>query len=146
MNYYKKSRLILCVLAVIISLIMMHNEDISLISAATIAITIAVLVFSIITTPISKKILGVGDNFKKKVHSRLFFFVVIPVGILVAALGTIAIMMFYDKCIDLDVNLGGALIVVFIFTAIFIALVVPYIQVLIILALRAWEHKNSRKK
>ncbi len=144
-QYYKEARLILCILSVVISIIMLHNEDNSFIIGGTVMITIAVLVAGTLTTPIAKKLISVGDKLEKKVQSTLFYFAVIPGGILMAVLGTIGSMVFFDKCMNVEVDLGGALIVVFIFAVIFIALVVPYIQVLIVLALKARNNKKRHK-
>lgn len=73
-EYYNKSRIVMLVLAVVISLIMFINEDISFKIYGTFFIAIITLVVSFLVTPISKKMIEIGDKLEKKLWRILYYF------------------------------------------------------------------------
>ena len=138
-KYYSVSRIVISVLAVIISLIALINEDISFkVAGATLAAVVA-LVTSFVATPVSKRLIRTGDDIANKYLRALYYILILPVILLIVFVIYLMIMFIYDHMeqpTEFGAALSQALIVVFLYAAVFIAFIVPYIQTLIVLLLR----------
>lgn len=69
---YTISRIVISVLAGVISLIAFHNEHITLMLGATVLITVVALVMSFLATPVSKQMIAMGDRIMNK-YLRAFY-------------------------------------------------------------------------
>ncbi len=138
---YKTSRQIIGILAVIISLIMSINEDISFKIVATIFIYFVALAATFLTTPISKKIIKAGDAIANK-YLRIFYYIIIlPLTLLVAYILYWLVFLVYGNAAD---TMNEAAITILLFTATTIFAIVPYIQTLIVLACRRKQTDNKQ--
>lgn len=132
-NCYTISRKVLCILAVIISLIATIHEDISVKIVACIFFFIIALAAGFFTTPISKKVIHLGDSIAHKFLRILFYFSILPVTLLIAYILYVLILFIYDQSSG---SINGAVIAIFSYIATTITVIVPYIQTLIVLILR----------
>lgn len=132
-KYYKISRQIICVLAVLISLIMCMNEDISVKIAATIFIFVVALGASFLTTPISKKMVKTGDGITNKYLRVLFYAAVLPLTLLVAYILMWVDIFIYEQSAQ---TINMAVLTIFLYIATTIVVIIPYVQTLIVLILR----------
>lgn len=73
-NSYAFSRIVICVLAGVISLITFHNEHITLMLGATLLITVVALLMSFLATPVSKQMIGIGDRIMNKYLRAFYYF------------------------------------------------------------------------
>lgn len=144
-NSYAISRIVICVLAGIISLIVFHNEYITLMLGGTVLITVVALVISFLTTPVSKQMIGIGDRIKNKFLRVLYYFMLLPFILAVVYLLWILIYNFFDhmEATELGEALSQAVIALFLGGVVFIMFIVPYIQSLIVLLLRVKRKDND---
>ena len=144
-NCYAISRIVICVLAGIISLIVFHNEDIALMLGGTVLITVVALVMSFLTTPISKQMIGIGNRIKNKFLRVFYYLMLLPFILAVVYLLWILIYNFFYhmEATDLGEALGQALIALFLGVVVFIMFIVPYVQSLIVLLLRVNRKDND---
>lgn len=147
-GYYNKSRIIMLILAVVVSLIMFINEDISFKLYGTFFIAIVTLVVSYLVTPISKKMIERGDKLEKKLWRILYYVLVLPILLVMLFLVAFVVITFLfnnklQNTQDFGALLGVGIIMIFLFIASGIVLMVPYIQSLIVLFLRNREKKNK---
>lgn len=148
-GYYNKSRIIMLILAVVVSLIMFINEDISFKLYGTFFIAIVTLVVSYMVTPISKKMIERGDKLEKKLWRILYYVLVLPILLVMLFLVAFVVITFLfnnklQNTQDFGALLGVGIIMIFLFIASGIVLMVPYIQSLIVLFLRNREKKNKK--
>lgn len=148
-EYYSKSRIIMLVLAVVISLIMFINEHISFKIYGTFFIAIVTLVVSFLFTPISKKIIERGDRIEKKLLRIIYYVFGLPILLvmlfLVACVGiTFLFNNKLESTKEFGALLGIGILMFYLFIASGVALMVPYIQSLIVLFLRN-KDKNDKK-
>ena len=139
-NNYTISRIVICVLAGIISLIVFHNEDIALMLDGTVLITVVALVMSFLATPVSKQMIGIGDRITNKYLRVFYYFMLLPFILVVVYLLWMLIYYFFDhmrQSAEMGAALGKALVAVFLGDVVFIMFIVPYVQLLIVLLLRA---------
>lgn len=144
-KYYKLSRGIICILAFMISVIMLHNETMGVILNGAMLVTIVAFVAGLVATRFSKRMIAVGDHIEKSYLRVLFYVVGIPGGIILSLGLTILFYILYDRLIFVEVSWTGALIMVVLVGIVLIMLVVPYIQVLIVLLLRAMDSKKENR-
>ncbi len=132
-EYYSISRKIIAALAVIISLIMTVNEDISVKIVVPVFILIIAVVATVITAPLSRKMIIVGDGILNLFLKVVYYIAILPVTALVAYVLYWFILMICDEYV---VTLSMAVIVLFIIAAMVVVVVVPYIQTLLVLIIR----------
>lgn len=148
-EYYSKSRIIMLVLAVVVSLIMFINEDISFKIYGTIFIAIVTLVVSYLITPISKKMIEIGDKLEKKIWRILYYVLMLPI-ILVLVILIYLLIEYMDglkqpqKYQDIGAALSDAFKVIALYVIFFILFLMPYVQSLIVLFLRNREKKRKK--
>lgn len=148
-EYYSKSRIIMLVLAVVVSLIMFINEHISFKIYGTFFIAIVTLVVSFLFTPISKKIIERGDRIEKKLLRIIYYVFGLPILLvmlfLVACVGiTFLFNNKLESTKEFGALLGIGILMFYLFIASGVALMIPYIQSLIVLFLRN-KDKNDKK-
>ena len=147
-GYYNKSRIIMLILAVVVSLIMFINEDISFKLYGTFFIAIVTLVVSYLVTPISKKMIERGDKLEKKLWRILYYVLGLPIFLVMLFLVAFVVITFLfnnklQSTQDFGALLSIGIIMIFLFIGSGIVLMVPYIQSLIVLFLRNREKKNK---
>ena len=140
-KYYAMSRKIMGILAVVLSLIMTINEDISVKVAFVILFFVVAVAAGFLLAPISKQMIRVGDSITNKLLRSLYYVAILPVTLLVAFVIYIIIVYLFGQ---IDGDLGTAIICVFLFTATTIAVLVPYIQTLIVLVVRRKSEAEKR--
>ena len=148
-EYYSKSRIIMLVLAVVVSLIMFINEDISFKIYGTIFIAIVTLVVSYLITPISKKMIEIGDKLEKKIWRILYYIFMLPIILVLIILvclliGYIDDLRAPEKYQDMGAALSDAFKVIALYVIFFILFLLPYVQSLIVLFLRNREKKRKK--
>lgn len=144
-NSYTISRIVISVLAGVISLIVFHNEHITLMLGATVLITAVALVMSFLATPVSKQMTGIGDRIMNKYLRIFYYFMLLPFILVVVYLLWLLIYYFFDhmeRSTEMGEALGKALIAVFLGVVVLIMFIVPYVQSLIVLLLRV-KRKDS---
>lgn len=148
-EYYSKSRIIMLVLVVVVSLIMFINEDISFKIYGTFFIVIVTLVVSFLVTPISKKMIEIGDKFEKKLWRILYYVLMLPIILVLIILVCFLIGYIHDlrapeKYQDMGAALSDAFKVIALYVVFFILFLLPYVQSLIVLFLRNIEKKRKK--
>ena len=147
--YYIKSRIILLIAAVVVSLIMFINEDISFKIYGTFFIAIVTLVVSYLITPISKKMIEIGDKLEKKLWRIFYYVLMLPIILVLIILVCFLIGYIHDlrapeKYQDMGAALSDAFKVVALYVVFFILFLLPYVQSLIVLFLRNIEKKRKK--
>ena len=145
-NSYTISRIVISVLAGIISLIVWHNEHITLMLGATVLITVVALVMSFLATPVSKQMIGIGDRIMNKYLRVFYYFMLLPFILVVVYLLWILIYNFFEgmeRSAEMGEALGKALLAVFLGVVVLIVFIVPYVQSLIVLLLRVRRKDNN---
>ena len=147
--YYLKSRIILLIAAVVVSLIMFINEDISFKIYGTFFIAIVTLVVSYLITPISKKMIEIGDKLEKKLWRILYYILMLPIILVLIILVCFLIGYIHDlrapeKYQDMGAALSDAFKVVALYVVFFILFLLPYVQSLIVLFFRNREKKRKK--
>ena len=148
-EYYKKSRIIMIILAAVVSIIMFINEDISVKLYGTLFIIIITLVVSYMITPISKKMIAVGDKISNSFLKILYYVFMLPILLLLVYLVCLLIVFLDEQKAtsshqDMGEALSEAVKVIALYIVSFIVFIVPYIQSLIVLFFRKIE-KRSKK-
>lgn len=141
-NYYKKSRIIIGILAVLISLIALINEDISMKVIVTLFIFGIAFGTSFLTVPISEKMIKVGDAITNKILRVLFYCAMLPLTLLVAYILHILILAIFDRSSG---SINAAVLTVFLYIATTVMVIVPYVQTIIVLIYRAKSFKRCEK-
>ncbi|MBE5892239.1 MAG: hypothetical protein E7286_02535 [Lachnospiraceae bacterium] len=145
-GYYFITRVVICVLAGVISLIVLRNEHITFQIGATVIIAIVALVVSFFATPMSKKMVSIGDSIICKSLRVFYYIILLPLILLVVYLFWILIQFFYDHmehAAELGKALGDALLTVFLCAVTFIVFIIPYIQALLVLLVRRILRDNN---
>jgi len=148
-GYYNKSRIVMLVLAVVVSLIMFINEDISFKLYGTFFIAIVTLVVSYLVTPISKKMIERGDKLEKKLWRILYYVLMLPITLVLIILvclliGYIDDLRAPEKYQDMGDALSHAFKVIALYVIFFILFLLPYVQSLIVLFFRNREKKRKK--
>ena len=145
-NSYTISRIVISVLAGVVSLIAFHNEHITLMLGATVLITVVALVMSFLATPVSKQMIGIGDRIMNKYLRVFYYFMLLPFILVVVYLLWILIYNFFklmEQSAEMGEALSKALIAVFLSVVVLIVFIVPYVQSLIVLLLRVRRKDNN---
>lgn len=144
-NSYTISRIVISVLAGVISVIALHNEHITLMLGATVLITVVALVMSFLATPVSKQMIAMGDRIMNKYLRAFYYFMLLPFILVVVYLLWILIYNFlhHMESAEMGEALGQALIALFLGVVVFIMFIVPYVQSLIVLLLRVKRKDNN---
>ena len=140
-NYYTISRKILCILAVIISLIASIHEDISVKIVAVMLFFLITLAASFFTTPISKKVIHIGDSIANTFLRILFYCSILPLTLLIAYILYVLILCIYDQSSG---SINAAALTIFLYITTTIVVIVPYIQSLTVLILRKVLRDNNQ--
>lgn len=145
-NSYTISRIVIGVLVGVVSLIVLHNEHITLMLGGTILITVVALVMSFLATPVSKQMIGIGDRIMNKFLRVFYYFILLPFILVVVYLLWRLIIYFFEhmeRSTEMGEALGKALIAVFLGVIVLIVFIVPYVQSLIVLLLRGKRKDNN---
>lgn len=136
---YGLSRVILVVLALVIVLIIFQNEHDTMKQVAGFFFCSAALLASFLGTPVSRKMIQTGDRISP-VLLRILYYVGLLVGSLaMAALvggGCITVLGNALTLSDGMEGIGEALLIVLSGFALFVFLMVPYLQTILVLLLR----------
>lgn len=143
---YFISRIFILIIAVIISLFMLINEHISVKIVMTTLIAVSSLVVSFVATPISKKMVSIGDKIEGKSLRIVYYVLLLPICLFVACI-LLVLIQAVSELVQFATNFSGALseamIFVFVSAIACVAIVVPYVQTLIVLFLKAIWTKAS---
>ena len=126
------SRIIMAVITFIIFIIMIINEDKS---AIIIPVVFSLIVFglSFPTTIIAEKIIKIGDKINNKLL-KLAYYIVLPITLLAICLVAYMIIINIDTSTSNDFaeKLGNGLLLLLAAVVVAIAIILPYIQAIII--------------
>lgn len=141
---YMVSRIILFVLAILLTLVAFINEDPQTILIATTLFAGVTLLTSFLATPISKKMLLRGKTFDKLWKKILYYIGMLLVVIAVICVTWTVIYWLMDRPKEGWDALGQAVkIIAFLITAVIIAFV-PYLETLLVLLLgKVKKEKNN---
>ena len=146
-KYYKISRVILVIATLIISEIMFINEDESW-RIIPFIFSAIVLGFSFPSSIISKKLINFEKKLEKNILKILYYVVVLPVIALLFFYVLYLIMFFIFERIQISNEIGLALeqsfVFLFLIAVIFIAIILPYIQTLIVLLINRLLGKEGK--
>lgn len=140
-NYYTISRQIIGILSVLLSILALINEDISVIIVVITLVFIIALTASFFTTPISKRIIKIGDVIANQYLRILFYFAILPLTLFVAYIIYMLIMFVYNQ---MPISIEAAAITIISYISTTIIVIVPYIQTLIVLMLRVILKENKQ--
>lgn len=136
---YRISRVILAVMAFLILCIMLINEDQSW-SIVPVLFALITFAISFPSTLISILFIKLGDKLGNKPLKILYYFIALPIVVLLLIFGIYALAMFIDDRLpspeDFGAALSQALMVVFFMAVGIVCVVIPYIQTLIVLILK----------
>ena len=131
------SRIVLTIMTFIIFSIMIINEDSSW-NIVPVIFSLIVFGFSFLSSKIARKIIDIGNKINNKIL-RFLYYIVLPIVLLgISLLICVGLSNWGEKAItsdDFSTALGQAIMVLFAMTVIAIAIVLPYIQAIIILIL-----------
>ncbi len=136
---YKISRIIIGIAILIIFYIFFRNEDKSWLVIPWI-FAIITYGISFITSMISKKIIEIGNKFKSK-GMKILFYLLLPISILglfILIVNYIILPISYlnePDTTDIGTALSHGIFYIFMQIVVFIGLVLPYVQTLIVLIL-----------
>lgn len=135
---YKIARIILAIITFIIFNIMIINEDASW---KFIPFIFGVIVFglSFPSSVISRKLINIGNNLESKLLRILYYVIALPIiSFLIFGVACLIMYFFYEnipKPNEMGAALGQALMFLFFVAVVFICVILPYIQTVIILVL-----------
>ena len=136
---YRLSRVILVVLTLITVLIAFHNEHYTVKLVAGFLFCFAALLASFLGTRVSRKMIQTGDGIPN-ILLRILYYIGLLVGSLaIAALvggGCITVLGNRLHSNELGIAAGQAMLVVLLGVALFVFLIVPYLQTIIVLLFR----------
>lgn len=136
---YRISRVILAVMTFLILCIMLINEDQSW-SIVPVLFALITFAISFPSTLISILFIKLGDKLGNKPLKILYYFIALPIVVLLLIFGIYALAMFIDDRLpspeDFGAALSQALMVVFFMAVGIVCVVIPYIQTLIVLILK----------
>ena len=143
---YKISRIIIAILMMMVSFIMLINEDISVKIFGMSLFTSVAFLASFLGTRISRKMIQVGDKIAS-ILLRILYYIVLLVAIL-ATCYVICLIVFVFETIphsnELGIVAGEAMLVVLIGSSFLFFVIIPYIQTLIVLAPRKIITKTEK--
>lgn len=135
-KYYKLSRIVILILTIIISLIITYNEHISVRMVSTTFCSVVAFITSFFTTPISNKMIVASDFITKRTLRIMYYITLLPVIIFVALfIACWFIQFIYDNFLE-SADLSVAVLTILCAEGVFITLIMPYIQLVIVQILR----------
>lgn len=130
---YRLSRVILVALALITVLIVFQNEHYTVKQVAGFLFCSAALLASFLGTRVSRKMIQTGDRISNILLRILYYIGLLVVSLAIAALvggGCITVLG------NMAQSIGQAMLIVLFGFALFVFLIVPYLQTIIVLLLR----------
>ena len=129
------SRIVLAIITFVLFSIMIINEDSSW-NIVPIIFSLIVFGFSFPSTIFAKKIITIGDKIENA-FLKIAYYIVLPIILSAICLALYMGMLYiYDTFIttsnDFGTALGQALLLLFIMTIVVIAIILPYIQAIIV--------------
>ena len=147
---YIISPIILTIISIVISFIALTNEITTTKLLLTTVFSIITLIASIITIPITKQIIKLGkiiEDKRSKVVKAVYYISLLPMSLLVSYIMYLIISTIYDiikatNNTNLAFTISEALVYMMLITTVIIAIIIPYIQSLIILLLKNIKIKH----
>lgn len=136
---YGLSRVILVVLALVAALILCQNEDYTMKQVVGFFFCSAALLASFLGTPVSRKMIQTGDEIPNILLRILYYLGLLVGSLAIAALVGVGCVTFFGNVLPLSdgmEGIGQALLIVLFGSALFVFLIVPYLQTIIVLLLR----------
>lgn len=143
---YQLSRIIIAFLTMIISFIMLINEDISVKILGMSLFTGVAILASFLGTKVSRKMIQVGDKLPHLLLQILYYIALLialwaVAYILLLIFNSITDVISYSS--ELGIAAGQAMLTVLIGSSFLVFAIVPYFQTLIVLSLRRLITKNA---
>lgn len=136
---YKLSRIIIAVLMMLISFIMLINEDISVKIFGMSLFTLVAFLASFLGTRVSRKMIQVGDKIAS-ILIRILYYIVLLITLLAAGYAIYSIICFIFEEMphsnELGIAAGEAMLAALIGSSFVVFVIIPYFQTLIVLVLR----------
>lgn len=143
---YLLSGLILSLLTFVIFLIATVNEDISNRVVFLVVFPIITFALSFPGALFSKQIIRIGDKISKKAF-RTLFYLAMPLVSIGLFCGTAALIYYLDDMFpaegEFNAILGRGLLVVFVLITVFIVFLLPSVQTLIVLLIKALQKRDD---
>lgn len=136
---YGLSRVILVVLALVAALILCQNEDYTMKQVVGFFFCSAALLAGFLGTPVSRKMIQTGDEIPNILLRILYYLGLLVGSLAIAALVGVGCVTFFGNVLPLSdgmEGIGQALLIVLFGSALFVFLIVPYLQTIIVLLLR----------
>ena len=136
---YQLSRRIIVVLTIIVSAMIFVNEDVSVKTVGIGLFTLVAWVSSHLGAGVSRKMIQTGDKISNVWFRFIFYLFLFVLFLAFAILIFILATFVYDAIPhsnDFEAALGDAMVFVFACAAMFVLLLVPYIQTLVVLFFR----------
>lgn len=142
---YKISGIFITILVMTATFIIFHNEDISVRLFATALFTVAALIISILGTRLSIRIIKTGDRIKNKLV-KVLYYIGLPIA-LICLTGLVWVVMAVvngklANTDDIGTSFGQSYLLAIVAIDVCIFAIIPYIQTIIVLALRKFKKFN----
>lgn len=135
---YKLSRIIIAILMMMVSFIMLINEDISVKIFGMSLFTSVAFLASFLGTRVSRKMIQVGDKIEN-IPLRILYYIVLLIALLAAGYAICSIILLIFEAMphsnELGIAAGEAMFAVLIGLSFFVFVIIPYFP-LIVLGLR----------
>lgn len=142
---YKISGMFITILVMTATFIIFHNEDISVRLFATALFTVAALIISILGTRLSIRIIKTGDRIKNKLV-KVLYYIGLPIALICLTGLVWAVMAVVNGKLantdDIGTSFGQSYLLAIVAIAVCIFAIIPYIQTIIVLALRKFKKFN----
>lgn len=136
---YKLSRIIIAILMMMVSFIMLINEDISVKIFGMSFFTSVAFLASFLGTRVSRKMIQVGDKIEN-IPFRILYYIVLLIALLAAGYAICSIILLIFEAMphsnELGIAAGEAMFAVLIGFSFLVFVIIPYFQTLIVLGLR----------
>lgn len=143
---YLLSGVILSLLTFVIFLIATVNEDISTRVVSLVVFPIITFALSFPGALFSKQIIRIGDKISKKAL-RAVYYLAMPLVSIGLFCGTAALIYYLDDMFpaegEFSAVLGRGLLVVFVLITVFIVFLIPSVQTLIVLLIKALQKRDD---
>lgn len=142
---YKISGIFITILVMAATFIIFHNEDISVRLFATALFTVAALITSILGARLSIRIIKTGDRIKNKLV-KVLYYIGLPIA-LICLTGLVWVVMAVvngklANADDIGTSFGQSYLLAIVAIDVCIFAIIPYIQTIIVLALRKFKKFN----
>lgn len=142
---YKISGIFITILVMAATFIIFHNEDISVRLFATALFTVAALIISILGTRLSIRIIKTGDRIKNKLV-KVLYYIGLPIALICLTGLVWAVMAVVNGKLantdDIGTSFGQSYLLAIVAIDVCIFAIIPYIQTIIVLALRKFKKFN----